>query len=343
VSGGTFSDRPDLASGLRVNDIRLGIRADLGNGWDSELIMGFTRAQVSFKEIYLRYSFPDGRSRVQMGHFAEPFGLEYIESPPFNRFSSGSSPTQAFSAKRKVGIQYSRWNGSLWGAAGIFADGNLMKGVAPGPQGYAFTARAVLNPRRGDGAIIHVGTAATLRRADGNGSSERSVSYSSNGEVPFDETSFVAVTVPSARFQEKAVLEGIFSSGRFSLMGEGYLVRVTRTDGLATYHAGGAYLQAGFLLCGDRSYRYDTAKARFGMCRAGTWEIMLRGSVLDLDDSASSLYGGRMRGVTLNANWYASPFIRVRLSAGRMETGSHCPVGEGTFNSVSAQLMIMLN
>jgi len=343
-SGGSFVIGGEgLTTGLKVNDIRLGLRADIGHGWSSELIMGFTRGQVSFKEMYLCYTFPGGRSRVQTGHFSEPFGLEYYEAPPFNRISSFSSPTQAFAAKRSVGIQYTRWNDVLWGAAGLFADKNLMKGVTPGPQGYAFTARALWNPRRGNGAIVHAGLAATYRRADGNGTKERSIAFSSDAEAPFDATAFAAVTVPSAHSQAKLAFEGIFSSGRFLLTGEGFLARVFRTDGLVPYDAGGAYVQAGCILRGDRSYSYDEAKAKLGMCRTGTWEIMLRASVLDLDHAGSSLYGGKLSGLTLNANWYTTQFIRLRFSAGGMYAHQYSPMGEGLTGSISAQIMIMLN
>jgi len=344
LSGGSYTDAGEgSASGLKVNDIRLGIRSDLGDRWTSELIMGFTDAKVSFKEMYLRYTFPNRLSNVQLGHFPEPFGLEFIESPPFNRFSSSSSPTQAFSAKRKIGIQYTRRNDFLWGAAGIFADGNVMSGAINGPQGYAFTGRLVANPRRGDGCIIHTGVAATWRRADGNGISDRSVSFSSNGESPFDGASYAAITIPQAYAQEKVALEGIFSSGRFSLMGEGYLAKVSRTGDLVPYNAGGCYAQAGFLLSGDRSYSYEGSKARLGMCSAGTWEIMIRYSYLDLNDDGSSLYGGMLEGMTLNANWYATPFIRLRFGIGRIATDSYCTAGEGSVTNFHAQIMIMLN
>jgi len=344
MSAGAFPGAEgNYTQGMRVNDLRLGLRADLDSGWESELILGFTRGKVSFKEIFLRYAFPDRRSAFQFGHFAEPFGLEYIESPPFNRFASGASPSQAFAAKRKVGLQYMRWNDCLWGAAGVFADGNLMTGVTAGPQGYAFTARAVLNPRRGQGKILHAGAAATWRRADGNGDADRSVAFASNAEVPFDATNVATVTVDAARAQAKVAFEGILSFDRFCLMGEGYLTRVSREYDLAPYRAGGCYAQAGILLCGDRHYKYDATKARLSMCSSGTWELMLRGSLLDLNDNISKLYGGRMFGLSLNANWYATPFIRIRLSAGRTATDVHCQCGEREIYSISAQLMIMLN
>jgi len=344
LSAGSYVDSGEgLTSGVYINDIRLGIIGNLGGGWNSELVMGLKGAKVSFKEIFLRYTFPQGHSSIQLGHFSEPFGLEFIESPPFNRFSSFSFPTQAFSAKRKVGVQYTYVNDFLWGGAGIFGDGNIPKGVTSGPQGYAFTARTVYNPLRGNGTIVHIGAAATFRRADGNGSSERTITFSSNEENPFDGTEFASVTIPYARSQRKAVLEGILSFGRFSLMGEGYLVKVARTCNLTPYRAEGAYLQAGLLLGGDHTYGYDPTKARLGMCRVGTWEIMLRVSHLDLNDMSASLYGGKMKGVSINANWYATPFIRVRLSAGRTSTDAYCKVGEGYYNTISAQIMVMLN
>jgi len=344
LSGGNLPYWGERGSaGLNVNDIRAGFRVGIGNGWDAEMILGFTGGQLSFKEMFLRYSFPDGCSRIQAGHFVEPFGLEYIESPPFNRFNSFSSPTQAFSAKRSVGVQYSRWSSYLWGTAGIFSDGTLMNGAKAGPQGYALTGRFILNPLRSDGSIAHTGLAATWRRADGNGEGERTISYSSNGESAADRTAYVSISVPSAYAQRKVVWETILSFGRFCFSGEYYRAMVDRTDGQETYNAGGAYAQAGILLTGDRMYRYDLSKARLAMCNAGTWELMARWSVLNLNDTDAGLLGGRMTGVTLGLNGYLASFLRLRLSIGRQSTDASSLVGKGSAYNANVQIMLMFN
>ncbi len=331
-----------ISTGMAFSDVRFGGKYSLGPRWKGEIVFGFTRQQLSFREIYLRHLSEDGNAFIQVGHFAEPFGLEYIESPPFNRFITPSAPSQLFAAKRKVGIQYARWTPSVWFSAGLFADGNLAKTALHGPQGYAVTGRMLLNPWRETGRILHMGVSGTWRRADGNGTEDRSVSFSSNGENGVEKTAFLDVTVPYASSLQKAGLEGLCSFGRFSAQGELFGVRVLRfREDLPVCPAWGGYVQAGFLLTGDRGYTYDVSQARLLMCRPGTLELTGRFSYADLDDEALS--GGMFSGLTVGANWYIQSFLRLRLAYGRIHTDAHSAAGEGVRRSFCAQIMIMFD
>lgn len=58
------------------------------------------------KDVFIQYNFQKS-SYARIGHFAEPFGLDYMESSGNIRFINAGCVTEAFAPGRKLGLNIS--------------------------------------------------------------------------------------------------------------------------------------------------------------------------------------------------------------------------------------------
>lgn len=349
-----FEDKEPLSSGGALGDIRFGMKGTLGKQWKGEMTFGFANSSIQFKDIYIQYSFKKRASNIQLGHFAEPFGLEYIEGSLFNRFITTAAASQVFGSKRHLGIQYTGWNNFLWYAGGLFADDNVAKGANVGSQGYGLTGRIVFNPLRSNGKLFHLGIAGSYRKANSAGlttdennntiEAPRSMNYKANAVSVVESRNFINVIVDNAKSLQKIAAELILSSGRFYAQGEYFRTHINRSlSDLSSYNCYGMYGQLGFLAIGDRAYTYDVSQARMIGCRPGTLELLARFGLTDLNDSKASLMGGKQTDITLSANYYFKKYMQIRASYSNVSLDEHSLIGKQKFNSISLRVMILFD
>ena len=79
-----FKDKTHLGSGATISDIRLGVSGKYEK-FVGKIDIGFAKKTVSLKDVFIEYDFKKN-SYVRLGHFAEPFGLDYMESSGNIRF-----------------------------------------------------------------------------------------------------------------------------------------------------------------------------------------------------------------------------------------------------------------
>ena len=132
-----------------------------------------------------------------------------------------------------------------------------------------------------------------------------------------------------------AGLEAAIVRGPFSVQTEYGMVNISRKNNQSNQPAfqdlmfNGYYVQTSYFLTGESRNYYPrfaafwrvTPKQDFSLSNGtwGAWEIGLRYSFLDLDDGASNLSGGGVRGgvasnYTLGLNWYLNPFVRAQIN-----------------------------
>ncbi|MCC6947105.1 MAG: porin [Bradyrhizobiaceae bacterium] len=128
--------------------------------------------------------------------------------------------------------------------------------------------------------------------------------------------------------------------GSFHFQGEYFDFDVERTIGSDLGFSGG-YIQAGYILTGEkRSYSSSsgayggvTPKNPFDWKKGGwgAWEIAARYSMIDLDDPAGGVFGGRQENITAGLNWYVNRNIRFLFNYihGKVEkqTGGGVDIG----------------
>lgn len=334
-----FKNKTPLGSGATMSDIRLGAKGSYEK-FQAKLDIGFAKKSISLKDIFIEYDFKEN-SYVRAGHFAEPFGIDYMESSAGIKFINAGSVTEAFAPGRKIGLEYMGWTKSFWYAAGIFGDTHFQeKASYTGNDGYAFTGRLVYNQLQNPGRILHLGAAASYRVPDATKTGgDRVISYGATLGSMVNGTKFVNAEVEDARNSFKVAGELVGALGKFSLQGEYFYAQVDRYGDLKKYKASGAYGQLAFLAKGG-DYAYAAPWARLAVPEPGSLEFAARFSWLDLNDSKASIMGGTQNDFTFACNYYWKKFITLRLNYVHAHVGEYALNGKENFDFVSARIQV---
>lgn len=344
--GATFlEDKTDLSNGVTMSDVRLGLKAAYKK-FNIKIDLGFAGGKVSYKDIFLQYNL-NKTSYIRGGHFAEPFGLDHMESSANIKFITANASSLAFSPGRKLGVEYIGWNKYIWGGIGAFADGNSMNKSVDGDDGYAGTGRIVFNALQQEGKIFHIGLAGSCRKADANGfdangiQNPKIVSYSSSLITNVEKRKFLRANINNVDFQAKYAVELIGAYGPVHLQTEYFHTNVKRKGDFPSYKASGAYAQIGFLAIGG-NYKYAPAWARLGSLKPGSLEFALRYNYTDLDNRHSGIMGGRMSDWTFAANYSLNKYIMFRLDYSNIDLGHSNPLAAGEdINTVQARVQVV--
>ncbi len=111
------------------------------------------------EDLYIRYNGWGKQAVVTVGKQKEPFGLEFMESSNDISFLERSAITEAYSAGRGEGVQFSGVQGNLTYALGVFEDDSA-------GDGAAVTGRVTYNPIKSGDQVLHLGLAHSNRAAD---------------------------------------------------------------------------------------------------------------------------------------------------------------------------------
>lgn len=344
--GATFlEDKTDLSNGVALTDVRLGLKAKYKN-FDMKVDLGFSGGKVGYKDIFLQYNL-NKTSYIRGGHFAEPFGIDHMESSANIKFITANASSFAFSPGRKLGVEYIGWNKYMWVGLGAFADGDSMNNSVEGDDGYAGTGRVVFNPLQQEGKIFHIGVAGSYRKADANGydsdgaQKPKTISYGSSLITNVEKRKFINASMSNADYQAKYAVELISAYGPVYLQAEYFHTNVERKDDLPSYKASGAYAQIGFLAIGG-NYTYSASWARLGTPKPKSLEFALRYNYTDLDNKHSGIKGGRMSDWTIAGNYYLNKYIMFRLDYSNVALGHNNPLAAGeNINSIQARVQVV--
>lgn len=340
-----FEDETDLSNGATMTDVRLGLKAAYKK-FDMKIDLGFAGGKVGYKDIFLQYNL-NKTSYIRGGHFAEPFGIDHMESSANIKFITANATSLAFSPGRKLGVEYIGWNKYIWGAFGAFADGNSMNKTVAGDDGYAATGRIVFNAIQQEGKIFHIGLAGSYRKADANGFDNdgsqlpKTISYGSSLITNVEKRKFMNASISNADYQAKYAVELIGAYGPVHLQTEYFHTNVDRKEDLPSYKASGAYAQIGFLAIGG-NYTYAPSWARLGTPKPKSLEFALRYNYTDLDDTNSGIRGGRMSDWTFAANYYLNKYVMFRLDYSNINLGHSNPLGaDENINAIQGRVQVV--
>lgn len=340
-----FDDETKLGNGVYVSDIRLGFKAKYQK-FDFKIDMGFSGGKVDPKDIFLQYNL-NKKSYIRAGYFAEPFGIDHMESSANIKFITANVSSLSFSPGRKVGFEYIGWAKSVWVGAGVFADGDALKKAQAGNQGYSVAGRFVYNPLQDAGRIFHVGLSGTYRKADASGYDDlgnplpRTITYSSRGNTNVERRNFLNASISDASYQAKYAAELIGAYGPLYLQAEYFHANVERAHSMPAYKASGAYAQLGFLAIGG-DYTYSTSWARMGTPKPKSLEFAVRYNYTDLNDDHAKIYGGRMSDWSVAANYYLNKYVMFRLNYTNMAMGKNGPFAAGeNINEIQARVQVV--
>lgn len=276
-----FDDYTDRGSGADISTARVRVISKLGNKFDFKLDIDFM-SKTFLKDAYLRWH-SNKNGFVRIGHFAEPFSAENIQSTMDYPFIAKSATTQAFGTGRALGISYRYYHPYFWGEGGVFSE-KLHENHKQGDMGWAATAR-LLGRVQGEDWHVHAGGSLSYRRPDANGFANgnddynRTVTFASNLESSIDDTKFLSVTANNAKHIYKYNVELMGHYKKFYLKGEWTGVDVDRErdwNALAQSYVGtmmGAWFPTAdswkAFLGDDHDYSFSGYSAEVGVIAIG--------------------------------------------------------------------------
>lgn len=252
-------------------------------------------------------------AKIRVGHFYEPFGLDVLTSDNDSTFVERASLESGLTPNRNMGAMlfenYCEDRGT-W-AIGAFRPTDSTGSVEDEGQ-FSYTGRLTYLPiDEEEGArLLHLGAAASYRIPD----AADSVGIEPEARKASDVLDTGTLDIETAQLWG-AELGGVL--GSLSCQAE-YVLAQSEIDLGSDADFSGWYAQVSWIWTGEhRDYRRD--EGAFGGVKPnrnfgeeggwGAFETAVRWSATDLEDGA--IDGGTMDQLTLGANWYLNPNVRV--------------------------------
>lgn len=279
----------------------------------------FAGGDADFRDVFIALNDIPYVGQLKVGHFKEPFSLDELTGANYITFMERALPN-VFAPSRNVGIQLSNnhLDGRMSWAVGVFRETNDFGSFADDGD-YNVSARITGLPiyLEEGRKLLHVGAAYSHKNPDD------SFRYRQRPETGLTPVRFVDTGNFRADDIDLIGLELAGVYGPFSLQGE-YMWADVDTTFRGNADLDGYYLQASYFLTGEHR-PYSMSNGTFGAVKPkknfkftgedrgwGGWELALRYSSLDLDDS--SLWGGEEDNITLGLNWYLNPATRIMFN-----------------------------
>jgi len=301
-------DKTELGSGAEIRRARLFAKGTVYHDWFYKAQVDFAGNDVSLKDFYLGYSGLDAMN-ITIGNQKEPFSLEELTSSKYITFMERGLPN-AFAPGRNTGIAIGT-KADRWGLkVGYYFDG-IENENSPGKDSNSVTGRLHFAPVLSENSVVHIGGAASYRKANG----DDTVRFRERPESHVTSTRLVD-TGDIADYDSQTLynIDAAAVFGPFSLQGEYMQTNVDNDAGDPSFN--GYYVYGSWFLTGEHR-PYSGSKGTFGRVKPksvvgkgghGAWELAARYSSIDLTDGA--IAGGKEDNLTLGVNWYATPNIR---------------------------------
>lgn len=334
VSQDTYGD---IQNGEAFRRARIAMLGDYGPA-EYRIEMDFALAgRPSFLDVYAGLHDVPFLQRVRVGHFFEPFSLERLTPNRYVTFMERSLPDQPFAPARNTGIMANgTWldDRSAWGVGFFRSDSDIYGDEVGDNFESALTGRMTYLPYYEEACesaeYVHLGAAYSIRGANAGQVRFRSQPEARIGSATPNVPFFVDTGSIAADFFQLMGTEFAWVNGPFSLQSEFMLVPVDATaEGDLFFHAW--YVTASYFLTGEyRPYNkklgvFDRVMPKRDFVRyagkpedkclelgPGAWELAMRLSHIDLNDKG--VRGGELTDLTVGANWYLNPYLRVTFN-----------------------------
>jgi len=299
-------DQIDLDDGFLFRRTRIGVKGSLNDEWSGMIEYDFSENNTSAQDIYVQRSLSSGGS-IRIGHIKVPMGMEEISSTNYLPFIERSSPNTALVTSYRIGVGYQRFAGALGFQAMAF--GRELEDNRPGDDPVGIGARAIYAPVF-DGNQLHL--AASFAYEDAR--DFNTVRFRDRPESRPDGKRLVDTgTIAGVDKVIKYGIEAAWQSGPFIAQAE-YLAAGVDRDAGPEPDFSGWYLQGNWIVTGERrGYRDGVFRnVKPGSPDRGAWELSVRYSSLDLNDSG--FQGGEQDNVTVGLNYYTQANVRFMLN-----------------------------
>jgi phosphate-selective porin OprO/OprP len=295
-------DNVDLGSGTEFRRVRLFAQGDIADDWQYKSQIDFAGNDASLKDAYIRYTGWDF-ARITVGQFKQEQSLEALTSSKYITFIEKAMVTSLY-PDRRIALGMAGDSGPWHYAASVFGDQEGVDG--DNSEGLGVAGRLTWGPRFGD-SQLHIGGSVNWQDPTGD-------RWRVRVRPETHQTSTRLVDTGTLEQVDDIVtygVEGAWVLGPWSVQGEWLQQSINREDGdLDEPDLSGWYAYASWFITGEtRSYK----NGMFGRTKAANaWEIAVRYSTLDLEDSG--IEGGKEENWTFGLNYYVNPYLRFQLN-----------------------------
>jgi len=346
----------DLKDGVDFRRARLGVDGTAFGDWDYKLILDFGGTGVEntgqLYEGWVQYS---GLKpvRVRVGAFSPSIGLEdqaSTNSMPFLERSAAEDIARGLAAgdtrvNAEVFAGGPHWlvSGAITGRTiGVINTGTAAATAQTYGDPLGFVGRVAATPLHGSDWLVHVGAHGSYvdRPANTTGPGTNGVTpitayaigFSNTQELRVDGTKLINTGNITADHASTAGLEFAVQKANVLIQSEYERFAISRTDGAASPHFHGWYVEGLWMLTGEQR-KYNAQTAAFDAPPVahpfsvkdgtwGAWEIGLRWSEIDLNyraglagtaPGADAIRGGDEQNLAVGLNWWPNPLVRFML------------------------------
>ncbi len=319
-----FGDTLLEGSGTEFRQARIEFSGTIYNDITFRAEYDFVGGDADFKDVWVGMKNIPVLGQVRFGHQKEPFSMENLNNAMYLVFME-KGLTSALVPTRNTGIKIinSTKNKNLAWSLSLMKDvDDTGDGFEDGSD-YDITGRITGLPINSDNGrnLLHLGFSYSHQfRKDDNTLRIRERPETHITDVRLADTGNIA----GADSIDLLGGEIGFVKGPFSAQGE-YVYTMVDAQGSDDPDFSAWYLFCSYFLTGEnRAYRQmDDGGGEFTRVKInndfhlnksgwGAWEVALRYSVLDLNDS--NIRGGKETNWTLGLNWYLNPNLRWDLN-----------------------------
>ncbi|YBW38145.1 porin [Nitrobacter sp. TKz-YC01] len=317
----------DLQDGVNARRARIGIVGKFARDWTYALIGEFGGSQDGSGTINNAFVSYRGfkNTSIDLGYMKVMWSLEQATSSNNITFMERSS-AQVMAADLGAGGQraavgvttYDKW---WWAGAYLTGPERAYDHSLRVP--YSAVGRLVITPINTDVATFLFGGEVLYLAETGGAPGVNDIRLRERIELRIDPTR-VLDTQTIQNVDDVRVLSAEVGGaiGSFHGQGEYFDYSVSRF-GNSDLHFKGGYVQAGYILTGEKR-KYLQHDAAFGGVHPnnpffwdvtggiGAWEIAARYSYMDLNDNL--VFGGKQDNITVGLNWYLNDNMRVMFN-----------------------------
>lgn len=301
-----INDADNFSNGFNNRRARLGAGGKINDNWDGQVEIDFADGGIAPNDFRLRRNYENG-SRLWIGQFKVPHGLNELTSSNSITFIERSSANNAFVTSRRMGIAYEFHGEQAGGKVMLYGRALGQRSSLDDNMPYGIGFRTYTSPSVGEESTLHLGASVSFENlldTTAVGFSDRPEARDSKG----GSVRYLRATVPDAENTLKAGVEFLFINGPLSIESEFNLANVNRYVGENTAFYG-FHVQASYVLTGEsRRYSKGAVSGISPQGENGAWELAARFSHVDLNDEDIS--GGDQSNITLGVNYYISSRLR---------------------------------
>lgn len=330
-----FSDKTSLGNAVEVYDVRMGTVIRFLERWTGKIEMGFAKSKVSMKDIYIEYN--DGKNLFRVGHYFEPFSLEYRIGTSDMKFNGAAVSGIAFGDRRRLGISYTYNCDVLNVSGGVFSDKDI-DNTEKGDEGYAFSGRVLFRPYSKEKNVIHVGVSS--RFGVQGEAEENTLTYSAGAPSNLISEKFLKAEVTEAINEWKFGAEVVMVLDRWYFQSEYLMAHVNRKASVENYTGDGWYAQVGYALLNGR-YGYNKTSGMATAPGEKSLEILCRYNITNMNDKDARIMGGKQNDFSIGGIYYFNKYVAAKMSYSLVSLDKHTPIdGKQTFSMIQGRIQL---